>query len=233
MALTIGLLGRYRDSLSMQTVLALLVVCCSALSLFDREQATSARIGIAAAGVALVVLTELRHRSTASRTLPPSRALPWLRRAALAAVVAVLVASVKPALTDVDWLEEGDNEGTLAVARVRAGLLLTAGDMHQIQLLTRRPILLDGGALDEMVYVPRAAPLVERILRGVYGVDASQVPNQLRPDTARGLWEARTVGDWQTVGRQFGVTDVLTFNGWTLNLPVVVRSPNYILYRIP
>jgi hypothetical protein len=47
------------------------------------------------------------------------------------------------------------------------------------------------------------------------------------------LWEARTVGDWQTVGRQFGVTDVLTFNGWTLNLPVVVRSPNYILYRIP
>jgi hypothetical protein len=112
-------------------------------------------------------------------------------------------------------------------------LLLTSGTMQLIQLWTRRPVLLDAGALDEMAYVPQAAPQVDRILRAVYGIDTSRLPDSFDAHTARALWEERTVAEWQRIGHQFGVTDVLTYEGWALKLPVVARSSGFTLYGIP
>ncbi len=116
------------------------------------------------------------------------------------------------------------------------GLKLTAGDLHLIQLRTRRPVLLDGGALDMLAYISEPAPYVDRILREVYGTDLDAVRRARRgtlaPETGRDLWERRTPEEWRGIGLAFGVTSVVTPRAWTLHLPVAAATDTLALYDI-
>jgi hypothetical protein len=119
------------------------------------------------------------------------------------------------------------------------GMLLTAGDLHLIQLKTRRPVLLDGGGLDGVMYSLEAGPEMKRILRDVYGVDLLNPPEEARgagripPIATQKVWEHYSTEKWRELGRSFGVTQVLTYPDWTLNLPLAAQSRRYLLYRIP
>lgn len=119
------------------------------------------------------------------------------------------------------------------------GLLLTASDLHLVQLRTRRPVLIDGHSLDMLAYAPEMGPAVSRILREVYGVDFMHPPENLRHrgslvhGTAKGIWESRTLEDWQEIRKRFLVTGVLTYEDWKLALPLVTRGPKVAYYRIP
>jgi hypothetical protein len=119
------------------------------------------------------------------------------------------------------------------------GLLLTAGDLHLIQLRTRRPVLLDGGGLDGLLYSLEGGPEMERILRDVYGVDLLNPPEEARgagripPIANRHAWERYSPDKWQDIKRAFGVTQVLTYPDWSLNLPVAAHSRRFVLYQIP
>ena len=58
----------------------------------------------------------------------------------------------------------------------RPGVLLLAGDLHLIQLRTRRPVLLDTGALDTVMYSLETGAAMQRMLRDIYGLDLFNPP---------------------------------------------------------
>jgi hypothetical protein len=126
----------------------------------------------------------------------------------------------------------------LAQVAAGQGLLLTAGDLHLIQLRTRRPVLLDGGGLDGLLYSLEAGPEMERILREVYGIDLLNPPEEARgagripPMANRRVWESYSPEKWREIARVFHVTQVLTYPDWTLNLPVAAHSRRLLLYDI-
>lgn len=137
-------------------------------------------------------------------------------------------------------LRDRHNDAVLALAAGRPGLLLTAADLHLIQAATRRPILFDGGAIDALVYVPAGAMRSERIMQRVYGLTLTLPASEdwgpdgsLPPWAGEEVWHVRTLEDWQAIGEEFGITDVLTTSAWVLHLPLVARDDQLALWSVP
>jgi hypothetical protein len=134
-----------------------------------------------------------------------------------------------------------DRTNDVFFAQVAAGqgVLATAGDLHLIQLKTRRPVLLDGGGLDGVMYSLDAGPEMRRILGEVYGVDLLDPPDEARgagripPLATQKIWEAYSTEKWRELSRKFHITQVLTYPDWSLNLPLAAQSRRYLLYQIP
>jgi len=137
--------------------------------------------------------------------------LPMLRIPARVVTVAILVAVTgwgwtRPAANLAAIFVDRTNDTALRLAADGQGLLLTGGNLHLVQLRTRRPVLLDGGGLDGIAYSISAAPQMERILRDVYGVDYFHPPEEARrtgavPSTfSFKVWEARSPDEWQAIG---------------------------------
>ena len=68
------------------------------------------------------------------------------------------------------------NDVFFADVAARPGVLLVAGDLHLIQLRTRRPVLLDTGALDTVMYSLETGAAMQRMLREIYGLDLFNPP---------------------------------------------------------
>ena len=124
------------------------------------------------------------------------------------------------------------------VARGR-GVLLVAGDLHLIQLRTRRPVLLDTGALDTVMYSLETGAPMQRMLRDIYGLDLLHPPpnavgaGRIPALSHRDTWERYSPEHWREIRRDFGVTQVLAYSDWTLQLPVASQSRRLLLYDIP
>ena len=110
-----------------------------------------------------------------------------------------------------------------------------------IQLRSGRPVLLNVGALDQIGQAPSSGPEIARVLKGVYGIDLFDPPEDIRRrrpgallrESGRELWESRSLSDWQAVGREFGAWQVLAYGDWDLQLPVVLRNDDFALFQIP
>jgi hypothetical protein len=119
------------------------------------------------------------------------------------------------------------------------GILLTGGDLHLIQLRTRRPVLLAGGGLDGLAYSLQAAPAMDRILKDVYGVDLFNAPEEARfrgtvpPEFNRRVWQGYSTDRWREIKAEYNVTQVLVPSDWALELPITAQSRRYLLYDIP
>ena len=237
MALVIGLAWRYRDSVWIQaTLTTVVVVVCLVHAAGDGDEYLAARFGIALGGPALIVLAALRRRGAGKTAAPPW--LPIALRRVTRLAPATILRGRSFAIRASTGSATPGTSGYATAAR-RPGLLLTAADIHLIQLHTRRPVLLDGGALDGLPYIPEAVAQADTILRRVYGIDTVRdVPEGediggLWPDAGKALWEARTSAEWKALAHEFGVTDVLTYAGWRLRLPVIDRSSDFIHSRPP
>ena len=131
------------------------------------------------------------------------------------------------------------NSPLFKIASEGKGILLTGANLHLIQLRTRRPVLVDGGGLDGLPYALEAAPQTERILQDVYGLDFFHPPEEARrsgtiPRAAtKTIWEQFSVQKWREIGRTYGVTEVVTWVDWTLDLPVLAQDREFRLYQIP
>ena len=184
--------------------------------------------------------------------------LRWRSRAvshAGAARPAIVISAVHVVLTSaVVWVAAGpvralDEHSTIlrdrtndllfrTVARGK-GLLLTGGDLHLIQLRTRRPVLLEGGGLDGLAYSLEAAPAMDRILKDVYGVDLFNPPEEARfrgtvpPEFNRRVWQGYSPDRWREIKAAYNVTQVLVPSDWALELPITAQSRRYLLYDIP
>jgi hypothetical protein len=138
-----------------------------------------------------------------------------------------------------DVYTDRTNNSVLARVAAGSGLLLTGGDLHLVQLRTRRPVLLDGGGLDGLPYALEAGPALEQILRDVYAIDLHNPPGEAHgkgviPDAANQVvWERFTVERWREIRRTYHVTQVMTRPHWTLTLPVAARDSALTVYDIP
>ena len=101
-----------------------------------------------------------------------------------------------------------------------------------IQLRTRRPVLLNIASLDQISYLPASGALANPPLRGVYGIDLlAATPTSMKGIEA--LWESRSLAEWQEIGDEFDVADVLVWNSYRLQLPLIETDHEFSLYRIP
>jgi hypothetical protein len=161
------------------------------------------------------------------------------------AVIGITAAAVLPGLmhlpprTETATFRDHTNDGLFATAARSSGMLLTGGDLHLVQLRTRRPVILDGGGLDGLPYAIAGAPETERILRDVYGIDFFHPPleahgiGMIPSSFNRNIWEGYSIDRWRAIRRAYNVTQVLTYNNWTLRLPIVAQNGSYLLYEIP
>jgi hypothetical protein len=163
-----------------------------------------------------------------------------LRAVALAVCLVAAYHTMRMSRPQAEMFRDRTNDPFFAaVASEREGLLATAGSYHLVQLYTRRPVLIDGGGLDGLVYAPEGAPMAERILRDVYGLDYFNPPPGARSqgliphDLTRAAWESYSGDKWRAIRRTYQVTQVLTPGDWTLNLPVVAQDHRFRLYRTP
>jgi hypothetical protein len=131
------------------------------------------------------------------------------------------------------------NDVFFADVAARPGVLLVAGDLHLIQLRTRRPVLLDTGALDTVMYSLETGAAMQRMLREIYGLDLFNPPpdavgaGRIPALSHRGTWEGYSPERWRAIRRDFGVTQVLAYADWALQLPVASQSRRLLLYDIP
>ena len=138
-----------------------------------------------------------------------------------------------------DVYRDRTNSAAFAKVAEGSGLLLTGGDLHLVQLRTRRPVLLDGGALDGLPYALAAGPLFDRILRDAYEIDLLSPPEEARGKGAipnginQATWEHFSLERWRQIRHTYRVTQVMTDPRWTLALPVAARDPAFTLYDIP
>jgi hypothetical protein len=126
-----------------------------------------------------------------------------------------------------------------AVAADRRGLTVTAGTFQLVQLYTRRPVLIDSGALDTMAYAPESGPALAQILRDVYGIDFFNPPPAVRSssavshDISKQVWAHYTTDQWRALRRTYNVSQVVTREDYELDLPIAERRHGLRLYRIP
>jgi len=132
------------------------------------------------------------------------------------------------------------DDPVFCAARAGEGLILTAPRMGIVQLRTRRGVVLNGEAMNQITYVPASGPSMNRILTRIYGDDMlkPRPPGWIKlggllDESGRDLWQKRDPEEWRQLGREFGFTNVMTYGQWKLQLPVVARDKNLILYRVP
>src|SRR5205085_11700117 len=99
--------------------------------------------------------------------------------------------------------------------------------------------LLDGGGLDALPYAKESGPAMNRILLDVYGIDLLSPPEDalhggVVPDASnKGTWQGYSRAKWQAIRQTYDVTQVVTDESWTLDLPVTAQGHGMRLYRIP
>ena len=131
------------------------------------------------------------------------------------------------------------NDVFFADVAARSGVLLLAGDLYLVQLRTRRPVLLDSGALDTVMYSLETGAAMQRMLRDIYGLDLFNPPpdavgaGRIPALSHRETWERYSPEKWRAIRRDFGVTQVLAYADWALQLPVASQSRRLLLYDIP
>jgi hypothetical protein len=247
MALLLGLSPRYTSHRLVRSALVVMVVglvgLAAALGRDDdgTNQELVAWGAMALYAILLAIVAERRRRTPAT-----SSPAPWprtrVRIFTIGAITAALVGVAAVASSEFGRaiavrLADRTSDDVYAAAARRRGLLLTSSSLHLVQLATRRPVLLDGRAIDALLYVPDAVPEADRILQRVYGIDFQQVRRARRgylgEETGRTLWESRTPDEWSAVANEFGVTDVLTDATWRLQLPIVASNAELVLYDIP
>lgn len=169
----------------------------------------------------------------------------WLRKATIALFVIATITTSEIGYDE--WKKHStslnyyNNSTFYKAAAAEKGLLLTSSDIGIMQLRTRRPVLLDGRALNAVLYVPETGYEVNRILQQIYGVDMLYPSEDIRKarigtmlrTTGKDLWESRTTEDWREIKKTFAVTGVITYADWKLLLPIRAHHGDLILYGIP
>lgn len=169
--------------------------------------------------------------------------LRW-RTASIAAAVASIgllaVALSQRAEAGYRSMKEAEEDPVLVAARREAGMLLIVPRMCLVQLRTRRPVLLNGEAMNQITYVPASGPAMNNIVKRIYGDDiltprppSWQNWGGLMQHSGYPLWQSRDPATWAELAREFGFTNVLAGREWNLQLPVVARSEKLILYGLP
>jgi hypothetical protein len=166
----------------------------------------------------------------------------WLFQAATLAVLAVALASGWRIVGPRSIFRDRTNDPFYqAVAADRRGLTVSSGSFQLVQLYTRRPVLIDSGALDTMVYAPEGGPATAQIVTDVYGINFFDPPREMRSssliphDANRFTWSPSrfSAQRWRELRRTYNVSQIVTRSDYELDLPMVAEGGGLRLYRIP
>lgn len=259
--LLLGLMGVYRQKLSVQ-LLTLMLLCGLLLergSMFwdwvaERQwQAWSLRFdptvvlelsGLALVCVALSIWNGRAEAGTARAISAMSgnmrRITTVAARVSSFAVILFAAGLVWRVTAPTSPFRDRTNDPFFAAAASdHRGLIVTAGTFQLVQLYTRRPVLIDSGALDTISYAPESGPAIARILRDVYGIDffnparevgsGSSVPH----DVSKAYWARVSREQWLEISRTYNVAQVMTRADYVLDLPIAAETDGLRLYRIP
>jgi hypothetical protein len=194
-------------------------------------------IFLATGALIAVAFWKRSHSSHSLRLLHPLHLLHALQ--ALILAVVVLMTLHQHAERSGAHFSDRTNDVFFADVAAHPGVLLVAGDLHLIQLRTRRPVLLDAGALDAVMYSLETGGAMQRVLRDIYGLDLAHPPpeavgaGRIPALSHQKTWEGYSTEQWRAIRRDFGVTQVLAYADWSLQLPVVSESRRLLLYGIP
>jgi hypothetical protein len=166
-------------------------------------------------------------------------ASPAVGALAVLAAAGLFIAS----MTDAHKLRLDQGNPVWSEARRGDGLIITPpiyfvshpayGKVDWPQLRSGRPILLDTGLMNNMVYVPSAAPGMERILNRVYGTSIYDGASNSFFIQSQALWESRSERDWQAIGAEYGATNLIADSRWHIELPERAHGGGVRLYEIP
>lgn len=246
-ALLLGLLGCYLDKLAAKALVTLHILYAFWVWVFMTFLASD-RFGwrldhwkeFFLCAIAVVLLAGIPSRLP---RFPEFNArLERLLNPALAMATVALLAGIAALNRHEDMpLFASEPDKVLEAAAAGDGMLITTGAMDLIQLRTRRPILLNVGALDQVSQAPSSIAEMAHVLDRVYGIDIFDPPQDIRtshhasllPDSSRELWESRSLEEWQAIAREFDAWDVLTYSDWKLQLPERLVNKEFRLYEIP
>ncbi len=238
-ALVLGLLGAMTERRATQVLLVLVVLALigSNRSLLWAMLGTRLwrldALSVLAFATAGLIGVAVLARARASRALHGAVVAVMTVAAAVVTLDAMRGLPSRAAI-----FRDRTNDPVFEAASRGSGPLLTGGELFLIQLRTRRPVLLDGGTLDTLPYALESGPAMEAILRDVYGVDLFNPPEEARgggrvPARAnRDAWARYSRDRWLEIGRRYGVTQVVTPDDWTIDLPPVASSAGLRLYEI-
>ena len=136
-------------------------------------------------------------------------------------------------------MKDYTNSEPLSIIAKDQGILLTAHKISLMQLRTRRPVLVNGSGIDGLSYEPSVGPFLNHVLKKIYGVDLFNPPQglqrngQIPLEPNKTVWQGRSKKEWQAIRWEFGVTNVLAYGDWKLDLPLIWSSPGYSYYVIP
>jgi hypothetical protein len=239
--LLVGLLGRWRaDPIASGALLAL-----GGIAVFFRGTIPKLFfVGLPVLGVVTlwVAVRDRRVGRSPRRAMTPSASA--LVDALFAIVVGIgmsllVSVGVRRLPAELGRIADRTNDPVLASASRGEGLLLVGPGLSNVQLLTRRPILLPPAALDMLPYALAGGPELAQILRDVYGIDFFAPPPTaahgavVPEEPVRTFWRQRSAADWQALSTRFGVREVLVAGDWKLQLPEVARDTRFALYGIP
>jgi hypothetical protein len=250
--LLLGLMAVYRQKLSVQFLTLMLLggLLLSKGSMFwtwaaERQWYVwstpfDPMLVLEATGLALVCVA-LAHMNRSGRTSSNARSIASIAvRAATVCVMVAAFAVTWRVTAPASGLRDRTNDPFFReVAGDHRGLIVTAGTFQLVQLYTRRPVLIDSGALDTMVYAPESGPAVARILRDVYGIDFFNPPPEVRSASAvphaisRAHWAQMSQEQWQQIRKTYNVTQIVARRDYDLNLPIAAENETLRLYRIP
>jgi hypothetical protein len=250
--LLIGLVAAYRHLRAAQALLVALMagLLLSSKSLLWRwlpaigVQPWSVRFDpvllFDAAGL-VIVCTALWHATRRPADRPREAwSGGWLYQGAVAAVlVTAAIVSWRGAAPRTIFRDRTNDRFFAAVAADRRGLTVSAGSFQLVQLYTRRPVLIDSGALDTMVYAPEGGPATAQIVTDVYGIDFYDPPREMRSssliphDANRLTWSRFSAQRWRELRRTYNVSQVVTRSDYELDLPLVAEADGLRLYYIP
>ena len=116
-------------------------------------------------------------------------------------------------------------------------MLLTSYELNRIQLRSRRPVLLEVAAIDGFPYALSSAPLLNAILKDIYKGDLLKVPASpeepfIKESEIPNDWNQRTPALWKSLAKKYGFSQILTTPDYHLQLPIVLKSNDYVLYQV-
>lgn len=200
-------------------------------------------LGAAAAAACAVLYLAGRPRPGGLRGTGPAKLLERRGTAAILGVCGVGLIGVQLAAR----VNEGcqifrhwEADPLYSAARRSSGLILTGPRMGIIQLRTRRGVLLNGEAMNQITYVPASGPAINRVVQRIFGDDILQPRpagwqklGGLMFTSGRELWQEREPDEWRRLAGEFGFTNIVTYADWRLKLPEVARNREFVLYEVP
>lgn len=137
-----------------------------------------------------------------------------------------------------EWEKESDFFDKLKYKN--KGYVLTGG-MELIQLKSRRPVFTTH-AFNQALYLPNTWSGILSSYRNVYNLQSTNDlgkfavgrirPGTFHPGIYQAYWETRSFGDWITLKKQFNLSDIITYKGWYLDLPLIASTNSYLLYSL-